>query len=238
MRSAWNVRVAGSRPGSRFGIAARTISASSAVVASGRRRCAAAIAARDAPCETFLAQRLDQRRQLPLRQPRDEVGGGFALAAHPHVERAILAKRKSARAPGRAASTTRRGRRRCRRSAPARTARSAAPYRRTGRRSVSAARHVLRQAPDRARPRRGRGRCRTPGSAPRRGWRRYSRRRRKWRRYRWRRRAARARPAPRRSAPEYAAARVVFMASTGVRRRAAGSCRRGASARAPRLCVG
>src|SRR5262249_51719171 len=50
----------------------------------------------DAAGEALLTESADQRAELALWETRDQLGGSLAVAAHAHVERAVLAKRKAA----------------------------------------------------------------------------------------------------------------------------------------------
>ena len=96
MRSAWNVRVAGVE--ARFAARDRGAHHFGQLAGGGERPAALrrGDGAGDAAGESLFAQRADQRAELALRQAGDEVGGGFAVAAHPHVERSVLAERKPA----------------------------------------------------------------------------------------------------------------------------------------------
>ena len=130
--------------------------------------------------------------EIALGRARDDVGGARALAAHAHVERPVEAEGEAALG----LVELHRGDAEIEHDAvDARRGRSCARRRRDRRSDPRPASSrplaVLRPDRRRARSRSGRGRCRSPGSRPPRGWRAYSRRRRRWRRYRRRRRARR-----------------------------------------------
>src|SRR5271169_273275 len=46
--------------------------------------------------EAFLAELLDQLGELAFRQRRNQIRSTWTLAAHPHIERSVKAKRKTA----------------------------------------------------------------------------------------------------------------------------------------------
>ena len=96
MRSAWNERVAGSMPERSCGTAARMIAASCPVVVIGAAARAVTTARAMRRGQAFLAESEQRVGQFVFRQGCDQVGGGGAAGAHPHIEGAVVTEREAA----------------------------------------------------------------------------------------------------------------------------------------------
>ena len=135
--------------GSRRACDARRAATMSASCARGRDRLARRAPSRSRARrarEPLLAERRDDDGEIALGRGVHQIGGARALAAHAHVERAVVAEREAALRPRRAASTRRRDRAGRRRPRHGRA--RARPVRdwRSGPRRASAALRPLRPA--------------------------------------------------------------------------------------------